>query len=118
MYQPQLSDLSLPTFGQLREQAVELFYQAPLEPWTDIELANIRRVVADHCKRHPRRPGEWEFEPGIAALSRDLEGAHALPKWICIVNWLSPDSVQMQRLMVLVSTLVTLAFEGKLAHPE
>lgn len=118
MYQPPLSDLTLPTFGRLREQAVELFYEAPLEPWSDRELLNIRRIVEDHCRRHPRRPGEWEFEPGIAALSRDLEGPHALPKWICLVNWLSPDSLPMQRLLVLVSTIVTLAFEGQLAPPE
>lgn len=93
MYSPELSDLTLPNFEELRKQCVERMWSAPFEQWTDKDHAGIKRIAADYASRHKRKTREdWEFDPCIQAIARDVEEAEPpIPKWACLCAWLAPE---------------------------
>lgn len=113
-YQPELSDLALPNFHQLREGALDRMWAAPLVTWSPQEAASIRLLAKDYALRHPRGPEEWTCDPAIVVMDRDIAGPESLPKWMCLATWLAPESIVAQRLTELLISIATLALEDRL----
>lgn len=115
MYDPELSDMCLPNFQELRRQCIERLWKYPVEQWSRSDHAGIKRIAGDYASKH-RRPKreDWEFDPCIQAIARDVEDAEPpIPKWACLAAWLAPEGAATLN-PELISRIAIEALSGKL----
>lgn len=93
MNTPELSDVALPNFQELRRRCVERLWNNPTAQWTNQDHSGLKRIAASYASAHKRPNREdWEFDPCIQAIARDVEDAEPpIPKWACLVAWLAPE---------------------------
>lgn len=117
--------LYMPGFAQLRTQALHRFVERPLLPWSQGEVEGFSRLFAVYTHRYLKSDTEqshndWRCNPGFEIVMRDLDDGDKpmLPKWLCLVNWLAPESV-VSHAPDFMAELARLVFGNHLAtyHP-
>ncbi|MEB3196150.1 MAG: vWA domain-containing protein [Candidatus Sericytochromatia bacterium] len=119
MYSPDVSEVALPHFSELRRQCVMRMLQSPHALWTERDHAGMRQIASDYARRHKRKRREdWEFDPCIQAITRDVEDAvPPLPKWACLVAWLAPEGAVTFNPEI-ISKIALAALNNTLGKPQ
>ncbi len=82
MFDPETSDLSLPNFAKLYEEAVQNLLREGLVGLSDREAVTLGVIIQTATR------GQSESALG-ARIAQELD-EFQLPKWVALVSWLSP----------------------------
>ena len=115
----QISDLTFPNVGYLRDECIKRAYERPMEKVNEKEWDGIRKTVIEYVRERARSCGlnkveDWEFDPCLQVISKDFkECTRPMPKWAAMASWLSPDGI-VNKHPTLIGRIVNDALSGQL----